>query len=93
MKTSLKCLLFAGMALGLAACDGLPARTREVLIVDQELRAALFDQCLKNLPAGPQRTQYNDWDEVITACGNQAYYAAQRTIDKDTPMRPSWRRL
>lgn len=40
---------------------------------DQCLRAKLFEQCLKALPAGPQATKYNDWDEVVAKCEVAAY--------------------
>ena len=40
---------------------------------DQCLRAKLFEQCLKSLPAGPQATKYNDWDEVVNQCEIAAY--------------------
>ena len=40
---------------------------------DQCLRAKLFEQCLNALPAGPQSTKYNDWDEVVNQCEIAAY--------------------
>ncbi len=45
---------------------------------DQCLRIELFQQCLKALPAGPQSTQYNDWNEVVAQCQNAAYYQSLR---------------
>ena len=33
---------------------------------------------MKNLPAGPVATKYNDWDEVISECRITSYYMAQR---------------
>ena len=41
---------------------------------DQCLRREIFQQCMKSLPAGPQATQYNDWDEVVGKCESVAYY-------------------
>jgi len=41
---------------------------------DQNLRRQVFMECLEKAPAGPQATKYNDWDEVVEACGQQAYY-------------------
>lgn len=41
-------------------------------ITDQKLRQELFFKCMKSLPAGPTATKYNDWDEVVAECGNQA---------------------
>jgi hypothetical protein len=29
---------------------------------------------MKALPAGPQATKYNDWDEVVGECESVAYY-------------------
>lgn len=41
---------------------------------DQCMRRELFQQCMKALPAGPQSTKYNDWDEVVGKCESVAYY-------------------
>jgi len=41
---------------------------------DQCLRREIFQQCMKALPAGPQATKYNDWDEVVGMCESVAYY-------------------
>ncbi len=41
---------------------------------DQCLRREIFQQCMKALPAGPQATKYNDWDEVVGECESVAYY-------------------
>jgi hypothetical protein len=69
-------LAFAGLAL--ASCEesgpdkvnyGLP-----LYQTDQVLRAKLFKECMGLLPEGPKKTTYNDWDEVVSACGSQAYY-------------------
>lgn len=37
-------------------------------------RDQFFFECLKNLPAGPQATKYNDWDEVVRECSSQSWY-------------------
>ena len=58
------------LALGLAALSGCVEPDRRV--PDQELRRRLFFECLKSAPAGPQSTKYNDWDEVVSECGDQA---------------------
>jgi len=42
--------------------------------MDQCLRATLFQQCLKALPAGPLATKYNDWDEVVKECQIASQY-------------------
>lgn len=45
---------------------------------DQCLRREIFQQCMKALPAGPQATKYNDWDEVVSQCESAAYYQSLR---------------
>ena len=42
------------------------------------LQREIFNECMKMLPAGPVATKYNDWDEVVSECGNQAYYMSHR---------------
>jgi len=37
---------------------------------------AYFIECMNALPAGPAKTQYNDWDEVVEAC---RYASAQQS--------------
>lgn len=46
--------------------------------LDQCMRVQLFQACLKLLPAGPTTVHYNDWDEVVEACGAQAARASYR---------------
>jgi hypothetical protein len=36
--------------------------------VDKQDQRRIFFECLRSLPAGPQATKYNDWDEVVQAC-------------------------
>ncbi len=48
--------------------------------IDQCLRAILFQQCLKALPAGPLATKYNDWDEVVKECANVARFQSARKL-------------
>lgn len=47
---------------------------------DHELKREIFFQCMKALPAGPQATKYNDWDEVVSECGTQASYMAYKRV-------------
>ena len=49
---------------------------------DSKERAASFENCLKLLPASPQFTHYNDWDEVVSECGKQASINTQRKVCK-----------
>lgn len=50
-------------------------------IVDQCMRPQIFEKCMKALPAGPSATKYNDWDEVVSECGRQAYFQSIRNRD------------
>ncbi len=47
-------------------------------VIDQCLRIQLAQQCVKDLPAGPVETKYNDWDEVIGQCDSNARYQSVR---------------
>lgn len=39
---------------------------------DLELRREIFNECLASVPKGPTSVKYNDWEEVVSACGDQA---------------------
>ena len=61
--------IVAGLCLCLAGCS--PEETKyPQWAVDQVMRQGLFKECLRLLPAGPQATKYNDWDEVVGACND-----------------------
>jgi hypothetical protein len=62
----------------LSACSDDKPILKSANIVDQCLRNKLFEQCLKVVPAGPLATKYNDWDEVISTCGGEAYRQSLR---------------
>jgi len=62
------------LTFALAACDG----SIGVSTPDQCMRAELFASCMRALPAGPVAPQYNDWDEVVTACESAAYRQSLR---------------
>lgn len=59
--------------------------TMNTTSVDQCLRVELFKSCMASLPEGPKSTQYNDWDEVVSECGSQAYYQSIRPIKSIKP--------
>jgi hypothetical protein len=61
----------------LAGCDSVKPEKWET---DQKLRTELFFRCMEALPAGPQQTKYNDWDEVVAECDNVAYYQARSCV-------------
>jgi len=64
------------LLLCVSGCDFIPAWE-----TDQKLRREIFNECLKNLPAGPDETKYNDWDDVVEECGEQAYYLSRVKIN------------
>ena len=74
----MKLLMIVIVGLLLSACDP-PTRNAHV---DQCKRAELFEACMKLLPAGPQSTQYNDWDDVVSACNRQAYQNSLRVAEQ-----------
>jgi hypothetical protein len=69
----LRALVFVPILI-LAGCD-IPQN--EVWATDQNMRRQLFKDCMAALPAGPVKTHYNDWDEVVSACDSAAYYQAR----------------
>lgn len=68
----------AALLLASAMLAGCLEKVEPSSFSDQCMRAELFQQCLKALPAGPVSTHYNDWDEVVAACENAAYYQSIR---------------
>lgn len=65
-------LILSCNLLVLAACTDVAPPPAERAVYDQCLRAELFQECLKALPAGPLATKYNDWDEVVSECRTTA---------------------
>jgi hypothetical protein len=59
----------------LSGCNDMPRWE-----TDQELRAKLFQECLKAVPKGPDSVVSNDWAEVVDSCENAAYYQSQRKV-------------
>lgn len=54
------------IALLVSGCD--PGQDEDPWMPDQCKREEVFNACLAHVPAGPQTTKYNPWDEVIKAC-------------------------
>ncbi|WEM34480.1 hypothetical protein [Xanthomonas phage X1] len=52
---------------------------------DQCLRNQIFQQCLATIPPGPQKTVYNDWNEVVSECSSVAYYQSLRVRSQVKP--------
>lgn len=71
-----KLLLFSVILLAACGKDDKPFIDERV--ANQCLRREILNECMKSLPAGPLATKYNDWDEVVGECGNQAYYLSIR---------------
>jgi len=69
----MKYLATTALLLALTACKSVSIDPQTEALKGV-LRMKLADRCMKNLPAGPVSTQYNDWDEVVEACSQQAYY-------------------
>ena len=46
--------------------------------IDNEDYMRLYERCLAAVPAGPESTVYNDWDEVVRECKSLAYQRARR---------------
>jgi hypothetical protein len=76
MKTVNYILIAIGLMM-IAGCDAFEA---PVYHEDPKLRQEIFFKCMQSLPAGPQSTKYNDWDEVVSECGSQAYYLAKSCV-------------
>lgn len=55
---------------------------------DQCMRREIFAQCMKLLPAGPESTKYNDWDEVVSECERTAWAQSYR---KESAIKPECR--
>jgi hypothetical protein len=73
-------LLITTIAILIGGC-GDADKQKHTTDPDQCLRADLFQACLKALPAGPNQTKYNDWDEVVGACAQAAYYQSLRRTE------------
>ena len=53
--------------------------------VDKCLFREIFNECLKNVPKGPQSTKYNDWDEVVALCHDVSVNQSFRNSDNIKP--------
>lgn len=74
MKKFLIVGLVAGMLTGCeweGAEIGAPASPWKVTY-DKKIQAEAFKTCMEILPAGPVKTVYNDWDEVVDSCRSAA---------------------
>ena len=65
-------LALAGLLL-LAACD-------DMQVPNQCIRREVFKECMAALPKGPEVTRYNDWNEVVESCGDQARNMSYRSL-------------
>ena len=69
-------IIIAVLCLGMVGCN------KCEYVENQTKRQEIFFKCMKALPAGPQATKYNDWDEVVSECGSQAYYMSLEWVCK-----------
>lgn len=69
----------------LAACNPVPGAPASEWqwMNDQTLRSELFQKCMQILPAGPVKTHYNDWSEVVDSCEDSAYRQSRRLAKAD----------
>jgi hypothetical protein len=73
MKTS-KIILFGLAICALSGC-GYPHYES-----DNQEKQAFFFKCLQELPAGPETTKYNDWNEIVSECAQQAAWMTQKCV-------------
>lgn len=65
------------------AMQGCGSRSRRVESDrDNCLYQAQFRECMELLPAGPQRTHYNDVDDAVDACADRAYVGHHPGVDR-----------
>lgn len=73
-----RCAALTLLAMLAAGCEKPNGFAPPLKAIDQDKRERLFVQCMDLLPAGPESTHYNDWDEVVSECDaaatRQAYY-------------------
>lgn len=72
-------VMFASTPLFLPACDSKvmePDPNGSVL--DQCLRASLFERCLASVPKGPTVTSENPWHKIVDECQSAATYQSYR---------------
>ncbi|USV40986.1 hypothetical protein [Xanthomonas phage BUDD] len=71
-----KFLIAVMLVLSLAGCvsrEEYTAQQESKSTIDQCLRNQIFQQCLATIPPGPQKTVYNDWNEVVSECASVSY--------------------
>ena len=74
----MKKIVIIAALLALSACKDEPTPEDDLRGV---LRVTLNQRCIDTLPRGPVSTHYNDWDEVVAACSEQAYYMSNACTD------------
>lgn len=62
----------------LSACD--PGIRPAEWVTDKSKQQSLFLKCMSILPAGPETTKYNDWDEVVSECNRISFYQAKYCV-------------
>ncbi len=85
MKEKLKLLAILFL---ITACDNRPLDSCRLEVnwrVNQTLRAELFDKCLLRASEARKSVNYTtnddeDYDEVVSQCGNQAYLISRYCI-------------
>ena len=77
MKNLKRSTFALSILIALLSVAGCTPESDAVVQARKDLRIELFEKCMNLLPAGPQETKYNDWDEVVSACGTQSYYMSR----------------
>ncbi|MCP3684724.1 MAG: hypothetical protein GY861_18810 [bacterium] len=49
-------------------------------VADRKAALPVFFKCLEKIPKGPEKTKYNDWDEVIEECKFAAFAFTRKNI-------------
>ena len=70
-------LIYTLFLVALVGCTEADKPKELTWVTDQCARREIFQQCLKLLPAGPVQAKYNDWDEVVEACSDVAYWQSR----------------
>jgi len=68
--------IYSLIVLILAGCD--TSVTEPLYSHDQCLRREIFNQCLANVPKGPQATVRDSWASVVDECDSAANHISYR---------------
>jgi hypothetical protein len=81
LRMRIACVLAAMTCAALSGCG--PDMD---IIEDRCMYRQVFRECMAALPAGPVRTHYNDWGEVVESCDTAAHqqsWRARRNVPQE----------